>query len=257
MKWSLTETDCNLSLENLKNLADNRIPYIRVKNFIKKEDLEILLQQLDIVGFDYYQNVNPPIGKIGTTVFENQDSCPTYFDMSRKILNKLSIYAPEHKKAVESLKKRLTKLGLSQKHGNPSEEYFTGLIRIMRNGALLHIDFAPFDAKNYSIKNIRFQIACNIFLKLPQNGGGHTIVYNRQWHHQDELYKMKNSYGYLEDVVELKDSVNIIPEAGDLILFNSRNFHEVKPNKSVEDDRITLSCFAGIDAEQKTIEFWS
>ena len=195
MSWKYFKTR-DIDKRNLLSLLKNEIPYLQVHNFIDPSLIQSLLRQFQTVGYDYYESVAPPIGKIGVTVFENQESSQAYFDESQRIKKILSLNADEHRKVVDLLYQELNaKLNLEPmltRDGN----YFAGLIRIMRGGALLHTDYAPFDAYQYDIgQQVLYQIACNIFLQLPKSGGGHPIVYNRSWNPLDEAEKIVGSMG--------------------------------------------------------------
>lgn len=238
---------------NLGELIQNKVPFIRLKNFISTEDANLLLEQLELIGFDFYKNVSPPIGKLGVTVFENQDSPLNYFKKSREILSNIKNSAPKHQKLLGKLVQLFGAYGFSIFSENV--DYFAGLIRIMKGGALLHIDYAPFDSEKYSINKIETQIACNIFLKTPKQGG-ELVVHNKKWQLEDEKLKKANSYGYNKKIVDNVELAKIKPEVGDLILFNSRNYHKVLPNGNLDENRITFSCFAGINKNNEC-QIWS
>ena len=117
------------------------------------------------------------------------------------------------------------------------------MIRSLKEGALLHADYAPFLTENWSIKNIDSELAWNIFLEVPKTGG-ECIVYNRQWQLKDNQFITDESYGYSEHVIiNSKESV-YKPQVGDLVIFNSRNFHKVNPSKG-PSDRITIGGHIG------------
>lgn len=239
MNWKEDQKSKN----NFGDLIENKVPFLRIKNFISNEEATLLLNQLNSIGFDYYKNVSPKIGKIGVTVFENQKSPLEYFNSGSKIAKKIKISAPIHNKLMGRVIHLFGLYGFNIL--SREDDYFAGLVRIMKGGTLLHIDYAPFDAQSYDISQIETQIACNVFLKTPDHGG-ELVVYNRQWELEDEKLKEKCSYGYSKKVVENVEFDKIKPEVGDLILFNSRNYHKVLPNENLEDNRITVSCFAAI-----------
>jgi len=70
------------------------------------------------------------------------------------------------------------------------------------------------------------QYAWNIYLSDPGEGG-ECVVYNKPWEKADDQYIKGATYGYDHEVVKGAESIKIKPEPGMLLLFNSRNFHEV------------------------------
>ena len=257
MKWR-QHPDFDLSQENIGLLLNNEIPYIRESNFILPEEVKTLIKELNSIGFEYYENVEPPIGKIGVTVFENQNDPAHYFKGALSSTSKLQRESEGHHNAMVRLIRTIgekSRIRSAIAYDNTRDQlYFAGLVRLMKGGALLHIDYAPFDCKEYVVSKSINQLACNIFLQTPE-GGGDVTVFNCPWTEPDENLKISGSYGYHPSVVEHKDSVTIQPKVGDLILFNSRNFHKVAPNRNLDDNRITISCFAGFFNGQ--LHFWS
>lgn len=254
-KWS-TLKDCELTPENLEALLKNEIPSIRISKFASADECEKILQGIENIGFDFYENVQPPIGRIGITQFEYSNfGKPGYFNAVKKAYNTYQQVTQLSFDPLERLAKILS--------NNFSEEvkvayenelygnYFAGLIRHI-NVALLHIDFAQLDAPDWEIGNIISQLAWNLYVKAP-NQGGVCKVYNRQWQPEDEKFKISGSYGYNHSLVAKSEVKENMPVVGDLVIFNSRNFHEVLPGVG---ERITISSFIGKMPEGDLI-FWS
>src|SRR5207248_1392900 len=59
------------------------------------------------------------------------------------------------------------------------QQYFAGLVRVI-NVSLLHRDWAPKDARGWSVGNISGQMSWNIYLQISERGGA-TIIYRRPW----------------------------------------------------------------------------
>lgn len=142
------------------------------------------------------------------------------------------------------------KVGIA-KENNYLGKYFAGLIRHI-NVALLHLDFAQLDAPDWKIGCCMEQLSWNLYIRVPKSGG-ECIVHNRQWCTNDEKYKLPNSYGYDPSLVENSQTKYIAPVLGDLVLFNSRNFHQVLPGQG---ERITMSSFIG-RVPTGDLVFWS
>lgn len=254
-KW-LTLNDCEINSKNLQALFKNQIPAIRIPKFASSGECEKLSLAIENIGFDFYENVEPPIGRIGITQFEYGNTRKfDYFNAVKR--------ATETYKKVASLSfdplERLTEFlrynvpnKVQVAYDNEAySHYFAGLIRHI-NIALLHMDFARLDAPNWEIGSITSQLAWNLYVKEPSQGGI-CKVYNRQWEPEDEKYKIPNSYGYDYSLVAGSEIKQNFPVIGDLVIFNSRNFHEVLP---AIGERITISSFIG-KMPGGDIVFWS
>ena len=125
------------------------------------------------------------------------------------------------------------------------QNYSQVMIRSLKEGALLHADFANFLKPNWQIKNIDAEFAWNIFLETPEQGG-ECVVFNKQWDLSDNQFILDDTYGYSDDVVKGKDSMIHQPQEGDLVIFNSKNFHKVNQSFG-KKDRVTIGGHLGRD----------
>ncbi|MEG4503686.1 2OG-Fe(II) oxygenase [Microcoleus sp. F6_B4] len=254
-KWSTLE-DSIFTAETLEALLRNDIPAIRISQFATVEECHKLAEVAELVGFDFYENVEPPIGRIGITQFEFGNSSKLgYFDavhqadFRRQQIVSLS-FDPLERLAMLLRQHTASKVGIAQENEQLGE-YFAGLIRHI-NVALLHLDFAQLDAPDWEIGHCVAQLAWNLYLKVPKHGG-ECVVYNRQWCVNDQQYKLPGSYSYDTNLVKNSQAKYITPVLGDLVLFNSRNFHQVLPG---EGERITMSSFIG-KMPKGNLVFWS
>jgi len=242
----------DLSRKNLELLFNNKIGLIRVKNFLSEEECQKATKEINQIGIDYYKDTYPKIGKIGITQYELHNQKEIYFSQVEKYNKKLFNIHKIRNKIINLLKMLEFEVSIAYE-SSLQQEYFAGLIRLINNKALLHIDFAPRDAQGWEISQIDSQIAWNIFLETDENGGD-GIVYNRAWKNDDEKYKLIDSYGYNYDVVKNCEKIIYKPKIGDLVFHNSRNFHEVKEVNGSKN-RITLSSFIG--KKNNKLLFWS
>ena len=249
-KW--IKNECyELNKNSINSLFDNKIPIIIVKNFLSKEICENIKNEIERIWVEYYVKTTPKIGKIGITQYEFSNNKQDFF-------NKVNIYNNKMTK-IHKIRNFLIKtisFNNSCKSTIAFEKemksyYFAGLIRLINNSALLHIDYAPRDAKGWDISKINSQIAWNIFISDDPSTKG--IVYNKLWEDYDEKFKNVNNYGYDYSVVNDKDKIEYNSNQGDLVLFNSRNYHEVSKAKN---KTITLSSFIGRLSNENFI-FWS
>jgi hypothetical protein len=252
------------SYNNLKLLQHNKVPCLTVKNFLTISECDNLIQAADKTGLSYYEGVNPKIGKIGATQFEysGKNKNDYFKEAAHESLKKKKIYELSNIDPVQRVIDHFSHHGMIvkiAKNSETGEKYYTGLYRIFEPGssALLHFDYAPFDAKGWSIEDVKFQLAFNIYLKLPSSGG-QLVIYNRPWKKEEcEKYRLEGSvgsYGFDEKLVEFSEKVEIFPEIGDLVFFNSRNFHCVRPGN---DYRFSISSFIGKKMSKKNLLLWN
>jgi len=137
------------------------------------------------------------------------------------------------------------------------ESYFAGVIRIFRLG-VVHNDFAPRDMRGWHIASIRQQFSWNLFLQTPETGG-EFVIWKRYWETNDEpLYKYdsRTMKGYKSEVISNCPSVVVEPKEGRLVLFDSRNYHDV--SKVIgERQRLAMSAFIGLIDEHNPLLLWS
>lgn len=72
MAWE-THRDQTLSKANFRKLLDNVIPVIRIKNFASPEECERIASVVAQVKFGAYEQLDPPILKIGPSQFESHE----------------------------------------------------------------------------------------------------------------------------------------------------------------------------------------
>lgn len=132
------------------------------------------------------------------------------------------------------------------------ESYFPAIARELNASVLLHADFAQFIPSYWCISKIVSEISWNIYLTDPGEGG-ECIVYEKPWERADDIHIVGNTYGYDPSVVEGKPNAHIKANAGRLVFFNSRNFHEVAAAKR---PRVSIGGHVGKTPEGEFL-MWS
>jgi hypothetical protein len=246
-----------LCWDTLEQLIHNEIPAIRVQHFATREECHSLANSTETVGFDMYENVEPPIGRIGITQFEHG------FDRRRYFGSVPGAYSKQHAafsttfnpiQRMHSLLKPLLP-GPIHVAFEPTlnSQYFAGLLRQI-NTALLHVDWAPLDAPGWAIGGVVAQLAWNLYVRAPEVGG-QCVVHNRLWTPECQLEKLPNSYGYSANLVAPVPNIHLAPTVGDVVIFNSQNFHEVLPGGE-PGERLTVSSFIGFMRDGSSV-LWS
>ncbi|MFI6044218.1 hypothetical protein ACIA8C_21485 [Nocardia sp. NPDC051321] len=245
MMWNLVRAE-KLDAELLKALLDNEIAAVSVPEFLSEQTCRDAVEGIERSGLDYYLNVEPPVGRIGITQYEHRRG-----EENRRAYLAAAPAANQRRRAVFAQSGDLLELvtdaiaaawpgtvGLAYEG---DQQYFAGLVRVIRKG-LLHCDWAPNDAPGWAIGSVDAQITWNVFCQVPESGGV-TNVYNRPWDPDAEQSLVPDSYAYDASLVDGCAHVRIEPSPGELVLFNSRNFHSIESSEGVE--RISVSSFVG------------
>lgn len=258
---TVSEKDLTFCKRNFELLLRNKIPAIRIANFYTPTECEQFSKAAQDMGFDYYKDVIPKIGRIGITQFEHTRTEPDiYFrkvgkacEVRDEIFKNANIINPLER-IIDMLRSEIgvsTDFAKDDKHGI----YFSGLIRHIRE-AFLHFDYAKIDAPEFSIKNVVNQLALNVYFQASDHGG-ECVVYNQPWKPNVFATHLmpghSGSYGYTNDVTKGVESFFIKPKHGDLWFFNTRNFHKILYGSGL---RLSFSSFIG-QTDKKELVLWS
>lgn len=105
--------------------------------------------------------------------------------------------------------------------------YCPVVVRDLSEVVLPHADYGPYDGKGWAIEQVTKQIAWNLYLTDPGEGG-ETVVFDYVW--DNELDMDENSYGIENLDKPVKTQFFVKPAR--LVLFNCRNFHTVLKSSS-------------------------
>lgn len=244
-----------LTTESLRKLIEHRIPLIRLKEFATTQECEMLYAQSQLLNFNAYQDVTPKIEKVGITVFEyNSISKANYFKEVEKATKlRDSIFAASFN-PLERIMAKFRDCGAKVRIASEPDysSYYAGLIRKIEHGTQVHIDFAPLEQSEWEVCTITTQLSWTLYLKLSDNTHGKTCIYDRRWTPEDEQYKL-DSYGYSGKVITDADTIAFQPYVGDVLLFNTSNFHYVEP---MNGQRVAFTSMIGLLPNGEII-FWS
>ena len=237
--------DARLTAGSLSALLANEIPFIRVPDFAEAGECERLLAAAARRGFDAYRNVEPRIDRFGNTVFEfNGMSRLEYFQRNRELgAAQTQIFEASFDPVHRIIALLWSRAGRRAEvaRNDRGEPYYAGLIRRIEAGTQVHVDFAPGEQPGWEVDRVTHQLSWNLYLRVPPGMGGRTHIFHRQWDPSCNVYK-SGSYGYDPSVVEGIESASFQPVRGELVLFNTRNFHFVEP---AGGDRITVTSAIG------------
>lgn len=245
---------------SLSMLLDNKINYLVVKNFITHDLCRKLCVKLfdnDVKGY-----INAPsIGRIGMAFYETENKkelLEKYFSIADENIQILRNKCYPLISPMDILRCRLDEIWSagSMIESIMGKKMFVGLARVVKPNItfLAHHDIFEKDApESFRAKSLISQIACNVYLQMPENGG-ELIIWEKELLPKvfDDL--RKDSYGISIDYLGEPSHI-IKPEIGDLILFNSKKMHAISPGDSCS--RFSLSCFIGYRGKHQSLSIWS
>lgn len=199
--------------------------------FDKKSPLQLFSSQYSLVLQDYNEEKYLELCKIYHEIWEG--------------VTKLCGFDPYNILKDYLEKTYHTEIEIAAKN---HQRYCPIVARDLSMEILPHADFGPYDGKGWEIEKVVKQVAWNIYLTDPQQGGN-TIIYDHIWNENDIIDE--NSYGIKNINKPIKTQFSVKP--GRLVLFNSRNFHEVLESSA---ERIAIGGLLGLTNTGKIIA-WS
>jgi len=253
-RWSDFATQFNR--DTVSKLIKNEIAYIRLPLFASPVECEALVEGAIHEGFSPYRGVEPVINRIGNTVFEySHISRRDYFNLNPEIRQVQDrIFARSFNPLERFLSHMRTHVAADVRVARNDEgaEYYAGLIRRIEKGTLLHVDFAPGEQPDWEVGLIEDQLVWNLYLRVSNSSSGRTHIFNREWTSEDNRLK-EGIYGYNRSVVHGCDEAVFMPHVGDVIIFNTRNFHYVEPT---DGERVAFTSAIGRTKDDAFI-LWS
>ena len=245
----------SFDLNNINRLFNAEISYIRIPNFATEIECLMLSDEIKRSNIDFYENFDPPVGKLGVTQYDGiimgKDFYFNHVEASNKLQNKIFSYSFNPLERIFSKLSEISSFELTIPKEPGYGKYYAGVIREINQSVRVHADFAVYDAPEWLISNVSSQLTWNLYCNMPKIGG-ECIIYNYLWNIDNDRKLDLNTYQYnLEPLVDCEAKV-IKPNAGDLYIFNSRNFHEVTMASS---SRLSISSFIGKCDNQ--LLFWS
>lgn len=256
MAWVIEEAE-SLTISSLFALFHDEIAALRIPHFLANDACSTLIEQIHRYQPEQYTD-DPEMARVGITQAEHMDKKALYFQRAAEMNNSREAVFEERRAALLQVIHALRGVWRGQvdvaREEESNQRYFAGLIRIIRR-TRLHFDWAPHDAQDWTIGQISAQLAWNIYLQASEHGGT-TRVYHRAWRHEDERYREPGSYAFDLALVQNDAFVEIFPQTGELVLFNSRNYHEVEKAEGTHQ-RLSISSFVGLLKAGQALALWS
>ena len=250
-----------LTRETLAAVLDNRIAAVRIRAFASPAECATFSQAARAGNMKFY-SVAKRIGYIGMAQYEYRWNRPLsdYFgDVPKANADLSAVMANAGFDPVARLIDRLqavwdAPVGIGREAGHG--DYYAGIVRMASEGVDLHADFAPFNSPAYSIAHVDGQLGWNFFAE-QLSAGGDTTIHNAPWSPPVEPGTIPQSYNLPREIVAGAPTFTYAPTAGDVVIFNTRNPHEIAGGApEAGRDRISIGSFIG-RMPDRSLVLWS
>jgi hypothetical protein len=247
-----TWTECGehaLTRENLALLLDNKIAAIRVSAFAQPTECDAFALAAKAGRMQYY-NVTDRIGYIGLAQYQyrwTKTKAEFLADVPQAQADVQAVFDASGfnplQRMIDLLRSHwLSPVTIANEGGHP---YFAGIVRSTCDKIDLHADWAPINSPDYAIGAIDGQLGWNFFAEESLSGG-HTNVYNNPWDPDVVVGEIPRSYGLERKLTDGAPCLTYRPNAGDVVIFNTRNPHEIAPGKARPGgSRVSIGSFIG------------
>lgn len=250
--------DDTLTRNHILQLAAGTAGAIRITNALPTDQCRSFTDALDTSSLSHYdsQRYRLPAARLGPVLNEFNEAGninPNYWRETRVATKYWRDQASDKDLRSKSADIIASAWGSSVVPASvDGRELFWGIIREINSGTLIHWDEM---IREYPVNFLdRFpiaQLAFNLFISTPPQGG-HTTIWRKRWRPADEHYR--TAFGYEPSVVANAAELNVTPQTGDAIIFDSRNFHAVRD--SAGGRRVSISFFIGVVGDGSLI-LWS
>ncbi|KGQ51102.1 hypothetical protein JL04_02360 [Gallibacterium anatis] len=233
---------------------------LKIKRFLPERVAQDLTDKILDSGYHYYENAKS-IGKIGMAFYEvegDPERFNEYFDTAQKSIEEFRnrcfpLISPIDLVRCYLDETWLAGANIARLYG---KKMFIGLSRVVEPNItfLAHHDILSKDAPDsFEAHSLLAQIACNIYLDVP-NDGGDLHIWEKEMSPEEFDRKRGESYGIDPSLLGEPDVV-VNVNSGDLVFFNSQKMHAV--TSSSTRSRLSVSCFIGYKGANVPLIMWS
>ncbi len=255
----VVRSSSKLDYKDLTDLFKGVIIALRVPFYVDRLVCKQVADKLLTNEIKDYSNA-PGIGRIGMAYYEAMTEADRkeYYSRAYNDIQKLRTEFAPYLSPIDKFRLELQELWPKGSHvqnlgrGN----MFVGLSRAIDEGKdiLPHEDVLRRDDRSVAdCRNVVAQIAMNVYLKMPKNGGELEL-----WDHacKDEEFDALrgDSYGIERNKLP-PPIVRLKPSEGELVLFNSTKLHAVCPVDGGK--RLSVSCFVAYRGNKSPLTLWS
>lgn len=247
----------------LPELARNEIAAIKIGQFLCEEELDTIKANMEDKTIAWYDNKTGQQGRIGI----NATGFSHLSDGKKKYFDATPAAEEDRDEIFEGTYSPINKIldffghGFDTKIATEPEldmaRYFAGLIRAMGAKSTLHFDYAPRQLPGWSVADADEQFGLVLYLQMP-TAGGELNIYNHPWTPEDERHNNdhveKGTFGFTEGFLGDTPYASVLPSEGDLVVFKTRNFHQVD---DIRSDRPRLGLTTFMSQQAGTLSLWS
>ena len=264
--WSvetISSEDGDRIKDAVHELAGNNLAAVRIPGVFTGEEIDTVVSNINQQGVTWYPNFEFKQGRIGIGATEYASKIngrEAYFLLEAESSRTRDKVFPGELDPVgrwtDIFSQGLeTSVAVEPALGNA--RYFTGLVRAMMLESTTHFDHAPKQLPGWWVSQAPTQLSAVTYLQMPGSGGELT-VYDRLWKEEDEQYnrdvREKGPNGFDGSFLADADSVTVEPNAGEMIVFNPKNYHRVQGITS-EVARLSVNTF--ISVSDDTLHLWN
>ncbi|MFF8725790.1 putative 2OG-Fe(II) oxygenase [Streptomyces sp. NPDC015171] len=252
------ETTDVLTRDHILRLAAGVLGAVRIRGFSSLQDCRDVMSALETCPLGAYDEalISPRIAKLGPAAYD--------FYSAHGLDERYWKHGEESAASRSALLRGTDPMDLAVRRlrdawgdelvpatsgGRP---LFAGMIREITHGAKIHFDEVLREFPGALDEPPASFLTFNWYLSMPSSGG-ETVVHRHRWDPTDERYR--DGYGYVEESVAHLPAAFVAPETADAVLFDSRNFHSVRPVDG-EGRRVSLSFFLGVTG-RGPLAIWS
>ncbi|MEO0472127.1 MAG: 2OG-Fe(II) oxygenase [Bacteroidota bacterium] len=255
-----------LRTRDLMRLLDGELLALRISPFITPKtcrEWANILENSSALG--RYSNADDvPVNRIGMTLFETEhqpDKLEAYLRMAQSCVSLIDQILGQRGNPLSAIQESLDKIWTSgcqveQLSGRPMNPGIIRTFEAASNGGLPpHTDTLLKDLPDcHSYAGMGAQLAANLYLNVPQNGGELEI-----WDYEPteaELPSLYNgTYDFIDRTKLPSQPLVLQPQTGELILFRSSCVHSVRAASG--GMRTAASCFVGYYGVDRPLTVWA
>ncbi len=242
-----------LTEENLYNLINNHIPLIRIPEFGTTQEAEELAERFLL--FASSSNSVKTVTRFGISQYEQGivGSKENYFSLAQGAWSDLmkvceTTFNPVTR-IIDILRQYFADVDILTEEGYGP--YFAGVAKLRTGETPPHSDFPLFGIKDWAIVKMVAQLSWNFYLRLPDRGG-ELKIWDKLWQKEDDQFLVQGTYYHDQQVVSNIPYIKVKPVLGELIIFNSRNYHTVLPCQN----RIAVGSWVSLMPDG-SLKLWS
>ena len=109
--------------------------------------------------------------------------------------------------------------------------YFAGTGKLRNGHTPMHVDFSPQDSTGWRVGALQAQLAWNLYLQVPPEGG-ELLLWERLWQPEDDAWLEPGQYYHRPEVVADARELRLPAVPGEVLILNSRCYHAVSDSEN-------------------------